>query len=172
MLVSINQFNPSTLLYLSQARTRISNVICHDLFYVEWIEVRCDSSFCWYWWNCWPSLFKLSFHNWSELIWKFNNHQKNTIRLLDFEIQIIIRKINRFCLIWTWKLLTLLIWKMKYQAAKRKKDLSLFEYKNNWLSITKNPKKTKQPSKKRMECLIYKHKKIIKKINFKLNWKS
>ena len=19
-------------------------------------------SFCWYWWNCWPSLFKLSFH--------------------------------------------------------------------------------------------------------------
>jgi hypothetical protein len=22
-----------------------------------------DCSFCWYWWNCWPSLFKLSFHN-------------------------------------------------------------------------------------------------------------
>jgi hypothetical protein len=19
--------------------------------------------FCWYWWNCWPSLFKLFFHN-------------------------------------------------------------------------------------------------------------
>ena len=26
-------------------------------------SVRGDWSFCWYWWNCWPSLFKLSFHN-------------------------------------------------------------------------------------------------------------
>jgi hypothetical protein len=23
--------------------------------------VRGDCSFCWYWWNCWPSLFCLSF---------------------------------------------------------------------------------------------------------------
>jgi hypothetical protein len=22
-----------------------------------------DCSFCWYWWKCWPSLFKISFHN-------------------------------------------------------------------------------------------------------------
>ena len=26
------------------------------------LEVRGDCSFCWYWRNCWPSLFKLSFH--------------------------------------------------------------------------------------------------------------
>jgi hypothetical protein len=25
--------------------------------------VRGDCSFCWYWWNCWPSLFKLSIDN-------------------------------------------------------------------------------------------------------------
>jgi hypothetical protein len=25
--------------------------------------VRGDCSFCWYWWNCWPWLFKISFHN-------------------------------------------------------------------------------------------------------------
>jgi len=24
---------------------------------------RGHCSFCCYWWNCWPSLFKLSFHN-------------------------------------------------------------------------------------------------------------
>jgi hypothetical protein len=22
---------------------------------------------CWYWWNCWLSLFKLSFHNWNPM---------------------------------------------------------------------------------------------------------
>jgi hypothetical protein len=32
-------------------------------FYFQWIEVRGDYSFCWYWQNCWPSLFKLSFNN-------------------------------------------------------------------------------------------------------------
>ena len=32
-------------------------------FYVQWVEMRGDCLFCWYWWNCWPSLFKLSFHD-------------------------------------------------------------------------------------------------------------
>jgi hypothetical protein len=27
---------------------------------VEWFEVGCS---CWYWWNCWRSLIKLSFRN-------------------------------------------------------------------------------------------------------------
>ena len=31
--------------------------------YVQIAEVRGDCSFWWYWWNCWPSLFKVSFHN-------------------------------------------------------------------------------------------------------------
>ena len=30
---------------------------------VQWVEVRGDCSFCWYWWHCWTSLFKLVFHN-------------------------------------------------------------------------------------------------------------
>ena len=30
---------------------------------VQWVKVRNDRSFCWYWWNCWPSLFILSFHS-------------------------------------------------------------------------------------------------------------
>jgi len=29
--------------------------------------VRGGCSFCWHWWNCWPLLFKLSFHNWNEM---------------------------------------------------------------------------------------------------------
>ena len=32
-------------------------------FYVQWVEVRSDCLFCWCWWNCWPKLFKVSFHN-------------------------------------------------------------------------------------------------------------
>ena len=28
--------------------------------YFQWFEVRGDCLFCWYWWNCWSSLFKLS----------------------------------------------------------------------------------------------------------------
>ena len=59
----IFQFNPDTFLCLSQAMTWISNAICHSLFYVQWVKMRDDCSFCWYWWNCWTSLFKLSFYN-------------------------------------------------------------------------------------------------------------
>ena len=31
-------------------------------FYVLWFEVKDSYSICWYWWNCWRSLFKL-LHN-------------------------------------------------------------------------------------------------------------
>jgi hypothetical protein len=51
-------FNPTTFLYLSQARTWISNATCCGLFSMIWGHC----SFCWYWQTCWPSLFKLSFH--------------------------------------------------------------------------------------------------------------
>ena len=36
-------------------------VVC----YVQWVGVRGDCSLCCYWWNCWSSLFNLSFNNWS-----------------------------------------------------------------------------------------------------------
>ena len=32
-------------------------------FYVQWDKMRGDCLRCWYWRNCWPWLFKLSFHN-------------------------------------------------------------------------------------------------------------
>ena len=35
------------------------SVIYCGLFYVQWFVVRGDCSFCLYWSNCWPSLFKL-----------------------------------------------------------------------------------------------------------------
>jgi len=49
-------------IWLSQVKIWISNVTCRGLFYGQWIEVRGGCSFCWYWWNYWLSLFKLSFH--------------------------------------------------------------------------------------------------------------
>ena len=39
--------------------------------YVQWYEVRGNSSFCWSWWNYWPSLFELYFHNAFENIYCF-----------------------------------------------------------------------------------------------------
>ena len=36
-------------------------VPCVDAFFVKRLEVKGGYSFCWYWWNSWPSLFKLLF---------------------------------------------------------------------------------------------------------------
>jgi len=48
----IHQFNPATLLCLSQTRSWISNaIIMVWSFCGQWLEVRCGCSF--YWWNCW-----------------------------------------------------------------------------------------------------------------------
>ena len=62
LLGSTNRFKHATLVCLFHARTWISNVNWHGLFYFQWFKVRGDCSCCWYWWNCWPSLLKLSFH--------------------------------------------------------------------------------------------------------------
>jgi hypothetical protein len=43
---------------LSQARIWIFIVIYRGVFCIQWVKVRSDCLFCWYWWNCWPS-----FHN-------------------------------------------------------------------------------------------------------------
>ena len=54
-------FSPATLLCLYQSRKWISNGICRCCFYHQWLGVKGDYSFCWFWWICQPSLFKLSF---------------------------------------------------------------------------------------------------------------
>jgi hypothetical protein len=59
----IYRFNPAVYVHLSQIMTRISNFICHCLACVHWTTVIGYCSFCWYWWNCWLSLFKLSYPN-------------------------------------------------------------------------------------------------------------
>ena len=43
---------------------------CHMLwsFCVQRVNVRGACSFCWYWWNCWQSLLKLSFYNFAVYI--------------------------------------------------------------------------------------------------------
>ena len=50
-------------------RTWISSIIFHGLFHIQWFKVRGDCSFCWYWWNCWPSLFKRGLSSWSYGSW-------------------------------------------------------------------------------------------------------
>ena len=61
---AINWFNPATFLHLSQVRTWIYNAIFWGLIiFKSLFEVRGGCLFYWYWWNGWPSLFKLSFHS-------------------------------------------------------------------------------------------------------------
>ena len=67
----INQLKPATFLCLSTARTWIFNAICHDIFCVQLFESKGDCFFCWYWCNCWPSLFKLSFIMYIQMIHVF-----------------------------------------------------------------------------------------------------
>ena len=79
-LGSINQFYHATYMYLSQSRTWISNVMYRCVFMILdcwWEKIICfviigeivydhrlnflkRRLFCWYWWNCLRSLFKLS----------------------------------------------------------------------------------------------------------------
>ena len=61
VMMSLTGWSPQQpLLCLSYVRTSIINIICRGLLYIQWFEVRNDCWFCRYWWNCWPSLLKLS----------------------------------------------------------------------------------------------------------------
>ena len=75
------------IIWLSQVKTWISNVICRGLFYDQWIELRGGCPFCCYWWNYWLSLFKLSFH---KSTWTLQNIMLNgiicIINILDFQL--------------------------------------------------------------------------------------
>ena len=54
------------ILCLPQVRTWISNVFCDRWFFDCWYWWNCWLSLfkvSWYWWNCWLSLFKVSFYN-------------------------------------------------------------------------------------------------------------
>ena len=57
-------------------------------------EVRGDSSFGWFWWNCWPSLSRPSFHN-------VNGSSKNILLNFKMSSYVYLRKkwdeINIFC---------------------------------------------------------------------------
>jgi hypothetical protein len=56
---TLTGFRISTMLCLSKAVTQISSLMTRAHFNVQWFGVRYDCLFCWYWWNCWPSLLKL-----------------------------------------------------------------------------------------------------------------
>jgi hypothetical protein len=59
---SINWFNQTHICVRPKTVTGFPMPYVMVFFVFKWFEVRGDSSFCWYWWNCWPLLFKLSFH--------------------------------------------------------------------------------------------------------------
>jgi hypothetical protein len=60
---TINRFNPGIFCACLKARPGYpTSYVLVVFFYVKWIEARGDCSSCWYWLNCWPSLFKLPFH--------------------------------------------------------------------------------------------------------------
>jgi hypothetical protein len=42
------------------------------LSYVQWFEERGVCPFCWLWWDCWPSVYRLSFNKVLYVIHKFS----------------------------------------------------------------------------------------------------
>ena len=62
LMKQITSLNPVLICACPKPGPRFPISYVVDFFCVQWTEVRGDSLFCWYWWNCWPSLFKLSFH--------------------------------------------------------------------------------------------------------------
>ena len=54
----LNWFNPATLVCLFQSRIWIYNARCCGLYCVQFLKLWSSCLPCWYWWNCWPSLFK------------------------------------------------------------------------------------------------------------------
>ena len=46
----------------------------------QWFEPKGNCSFCWYWQNCWPPLFKLSFQNvgWRSMPFQPNHRSLNS----------------------------------------------------------------------------------------------
>jgi len=59
----IDRFNPSTFCACLKPGPGFPRSYKCGLFYIQWFEVRGDCLICWYLWNCWRSLFKLSFYN-------------------------------------------------------------------------------------------------------------
>ena len=53
-------FRDSNVVFLSGIES-MGRFVTVCLF-VSGLKWKSDCSFCWYWWNSWPSLFKLSFH--------------------------------------------------------------------------------------------------------------
>jgi hypothetical protein len=68
-LGSINRFSSATFVCMSQAKTWVSNTIYRGLFVCSVVGGMMWLFICWYWWNCWPSLIKLSFHSYLFLQW-------------------------------------------------------------------------------------------------------
>ena len=58
-------------MWLSEAKTWISDAICCDLFCVQWFEVGGYCMFCCYWWNCWPSTVITEGPSWSWSYWSW-----------------------------------------------------------------------------------------------------
>jgi hypothetical protein len=41
-------------------------IIVYTFFFAQWVKMKGDCLFCWYWWNWWPLLFQLSFFHWTQ----------------------------------------------------------------------------------------------------------
>lgn len=55
-MVPIIRFSPATFMCLSKFSMWIPNTICRGILCGHWFEGRDVYLFCWYWYNCWPSI--------------------------------------------------------------------------------------------------------------------
>ena len=79
--IPLTWFNPTLFLWLFQARTFQHHMLWSPI-YIHWFVV----TFCRCWWNCWPSLFKLSFHKLRKQKPSVSYKQTSTQRLYQVHL--------------------------------------------------------------------------------------
>ena len=75
-----------TVVFLSQIRTWMCSYLCSVR-----VKMIGDCLFCWYWWKCLPSLFRLSFHS-SRRSAHVQNETYHSILQHNFQSKLLLEK--------------------------------------------------------------------------------
>ena len=92
----INRLNPATLLCLFQAW--ISNVICHCLFYAQWIQLRWEVAVLFI------DIFGIDYHHFLNFIFKYSS-RKLTFILYRIRVMVFKATYNNISVISGWSVL-------------------------------------------------------------------
>ena len=94
------RFNPAKCKPVLSQNIDFQRLMSFSSFCVQSVKVRGDCSLCWYWWNCWPSLFKLTFHNTNRTLIFFINVIIVVLTIMTLKKNLFFtNNLNLFCII-------------------------------------------------------------------------